>query len=164
MVLMRLRLGLLVEDLADRFVISKSTCSRILSRWIDYLHIKVAFLVHWPSREVIVNSMPKCFKVKYPECRVIIDCTELFTETPSSLSNKTLLYSSYKSHMTYKALVGINPRGVITFASDLWSGNISDKKITKLSGILDLCECGDSIICDIRFDYSKRHQTYYSTV
>ena len=36
LMLMRLRLGLLLEDLADRFHISKATCSIIVSKCIDY--------------------------------------------------------------------------------------------------------------------------------
>lgn len=151
MVMMRLRLGLLLEDLAQRFKISKSTCSKIVSRWINYMDVKLSFLLHWPEREVNNLTMPKQFRFKYPNCRVIIDCTEVYTETPQSLSNRSLMYSSYKSHMTYKALIGINPRGVITFVSDLWAGSISDKQLTKNSGILDLCEPGDAIMADKGF-------------
>ena len=95
--------------------------------------------------------MSQEFKRKYPNCRVIIDCTELFTETPKSLANKALLYSHYNSHMMYKGLVGISPGGLITFASDLWSGAINDKQITKQCGILDLCESGDAIMADKGF-------------
>ena len=53
--------------------------------------------------------------------------------------------------MTWKALVGISPSGVPTFASDLWSGSISDKKITENSGLLDLCQPGDAIMADKGF-------------
>lgn len=151
LVLMRLRLGLLLEDLAGRFHISKSTCGCLVSRWIDYLHVKLVFLTPWPTRSIIQNSMPQKFRKKYPKCRVIIDCTEIFTETPQSLCNKTLMYSHYKTHMTYKALLGISPSGIITFVSDLWGGSISDKQITRNSGLLDLCERGDAIMADKGF-------------
>lgn len=151
LVLMRLRLGLLLEDLADRFFIAKSTCGNIVDKWLDYLHVKFSFLVTWPSKNVILNTMPNKFIKKYPDCRVIIDCTEIYTETPQSLINKSLLYSHYKSHMTYKVLLGISPSGVITFVSDLWAGSTSDKQITKLSGLLDLCEPGDAIMADKGF-------------
>ena len=151
LVLMRLRLGLLLEDLADRFFIAKSTCGNIVDKWLDYLHVKFSFLVTWPSKSVIMNTMPNKFRRKYPDCRVIIDCTEIYTETPQSLINKSLLYSHYKSHMTYKVLLGISPSGVITFVSDLWAGSTSDKQITKLSGLLDLCEPGDAIMADKGF-------------
>ena len=151
MVLMRLRLGLLLEDLSDRFNISTSTCSAIFNRWIDYLDTELEFLVMWPSREIIDNTMPRSFCDKYPKCRVKVDCTEIRTETPSSLQLRSLLYSEYKSHMTYKSLIGISPAGVVTFVSDLYSGSISDKQITKLSGLVNLCEEGDAIIADKGF-------------
>ena len=151
MVLMRLRLGLLLEDLSDRFNISTSTCSAIFNQWIDYLDTELEFLVMWPSREIIDNTMPRSFCDKYPKCRVIVDCTEIRTETPSSLQLRSLLYSEYKSHMTYKSLIGISPAGVVTFVSDLYSGSISDKQITKLSGLVNLCEEGDAIMADKGF-------------
>ena len=113
--------------------------------------MKFSFLVTWPSKSVIKNTMPNKFRKKYPDCRVIIDCTEFFTETPQSLINKSLLYSHYKSHMTYKALLGISPSGVITFVSDLWAGSTSGKQMTKLSGLLDLCDAGDAIMADKGF-------------
>lgn len=151
LVLLRLRLGLLLEDLAQRFHISKSTCSNITNQWIPYLSEKLSFLTAWPSRMTINKSMPMKFRRKYPNCRVIIDCTEIYTETPQSLSNKSLMYSHYKSHMTYKALLAISPTGIITFASDLWAGSISDKQLTANCGILNLCEPGDAIMADKGF-------------
>lgn len=51
MVLMRLRLGLLLEDLSVRFNISVTTCSAIFNRWIDYLDKSLNFLVKWPSKK-----------------------------------------------------------------------------------------------------------------
>lgn len=151
MVLVRLRLGLLLEDLAFRFCVSATTCGEIFNKWIDYLDQKLSFLIMWPSRETIDQEMPDIFKEKFPRTRVIIDCTEIKTETPSSLQLKSVMYSDYKSHMTWKALVGISPSGVPTFTSDLWSGSISDKKITEKSGLLDLCEPGDAIMADKGF-------------
>ena len=151
MVLMRLRLGLLLEDLADRFYISVGTCGTIFNRWVDYLDSSLNFLVKWPTRKNVNDTMPECFKRKYPKCRVIIDCTEIRTETPCSLQLKSLLYSEYKSHMTWKSLIGISPSGIVTFVSDLYPGSISDKQITKKSGLMDLCETGDAIMVDKGF-------------
>ena len=54
-----------------------------------------------------------------------------------------------------KALVGISPDGVITFVSTLFPGSISDKSLTKKSGILDLLEEGDSVMADRGFDIEE---------
>ncbi|KAK3083832.1 hypothetical protein FSP39_003835 [Pinctada imbricata] len=151
LVLMRIRLGLLLEDLADRFRISTNTCGAIFNKWIDYLDVQFQFLVKWPSRSNIDSTMPYSFQKKYPKCRVVIDCTEIKTETPHSLLLKSAMYSDYKSHMTFKSLVGISPAGVVTFVSDLYTGSTSDKQITNLSGIVDLCEEGDAIMADKGF-------------
>jgi hypothetical protein len=58
------------------------------------------------------------------------------------------MYSDYKSHMTWKVLIGISPNGMITHVSDLWSGSISDKQVTKLSKLVEKCEAGDAIMGD----------------
>ena len=107
-------------------------------------------LIVWPSKEVIATNMPDCFK-KFPNTRIILDCTEFFIEIPSSLVNQTLTYSSYKSHNTFKLLVGISPTGVVTFLSKLWGGNASDMQIVQESGLLDLLEKGDSVMADKGF-------------
>lgn len=95
--------------------------------------------------------MPSCFKDNYCNTRVIIDCTEIKVQTPSSLLLKSQLYSSYKSTNTLKALVGIAPHGTVTFISSLYTGSISDVAITKLCGILDLKEPGDDVMADKGF-------------
>ena len=51
-----------------------------------------------------------------------------------------------------KSLIGISPHGAITFVSSLYTGEISDKEITRCSGILDLVEAGDSVMADKGFD------------
>jgi hypothetical protein len=53
--------------------------------------------------------------------------------------------------MTWKVLIGISPNGVITHVSDLWSGSISDKQVTKLSKLVQKCEAGDAIMGDKGF-------------
>ena len=71
---------------------------------------------------------------------------------PSSLLVNTELFSSYKNHQTFKALVGIAPSGAITFISELYSGNISDRERVIRSGLLgQTFESGDSIMADEGF-------------
>lgn len=47
------------------------------------------------------------------------------------------------------------PCGAITFASRLFTGSISDKELTKQSGILDLLEPGDEVMADKGFLIGK---------
>mgnify|MGYP001798202967 CR=1 FL=1 len=49
-------------------------------------------------------------------------------------------------------MLGISPHGAITFVSSLYTGSISDKEITRCSGILDLLEPTDSVMADKSFD------------
>lgn len=121
LVFMRLCLGLLEQDLAQRFCVSVSTISRVLITWYNVLAANLKHLIVWPSKEVIATNMPDCFN-KFSSTRVIIDCTEFFIEIPSSLVNQTITYSSCKSHNTFKLLVGISPTGVVKFLSKLWGG------------------------------------------
>ena len=99
--------------------------------------------------------MPKIFKDLYPTTRVVIDDTEIFVEKPSLPNLKQMTFSNYKNNNTYKGLVGISPSGAITFVSNLFSGAISDKELTRRSGILLLLETGNSVMADRWFDIEE---------
>jgi hypothetical protein len=107
LVLIRLRCAFPVEDLGVRFNISSSSISRILITWYDFLHIQFRALPNWSSKKIVVETMPNCFKELYPNTRVIIDCTEIFTEMPTSYRSQSATFSNYKHHNTAKALIGI---------------------------------------------------------
>lgn len=153
-VLLHLRLNLLERDLAHRFNCSTSTISRVCTAWLPFLRAQLYPLITWPSHELIDFHMPKQFKEIYPSTRVIIDCTDLFIETPSSLIIQSSTWSSYKHHNTFKGLIGISPTGACIFVSSLYTGGISDQELTRRCGLLDLIEVGDSVMADKGFDIS----------
>lgn len=95
--------------------------------------------------------MPKTFKDTYPSVRVIIDCTEIKVQTPSSLTLHSEFYSNYKSATTLKGLIGISPTGSVTFVSALYTGSISDREITRRSGLIELLERSDGVMADKEF-------------
>ena len=132
------------------FGVSQSSVSRIFISWIIFL--KCGQINIWPSKDIILKTMPEAFKESYPTTRVIIDCTEIRCEMPSSLLGNTELFSSYKNHQPLKALVGIAPSGATTFISELYTGNISDREIVIRSGILkQQFEDGDSVMAEKGF-------------
>ena len=155
MTMVRLRLGLLEQDIAFRFQVSQSTVSRITCTWINFLYLKLKELPLWSSKEVIQMNMPREFKEKYPSTRVIIDATEIYIEQPKLPELQQMTFSNYKNDNTYKALVGISPDGAVTFVSALYPGCISDKELTRKSGLLDLLEPGDLVMADRGFEIEE---------
>ena len=104
--------------------------------------------------EVIHRTMPEAFKKKYGSTRVIIECTVVRCQMPSSLQLNGELFSSYKNHTTLKGLVGISPGGAITILSQLYTGSISDREIVR-SGLLDCpFQDKDSVMADKGFTIS----------
>eukprot|EP00733_Pompholyxophrys_punicea_P001608 Pompholyxophrys_punicea_v1_NODE_864_length_1196_cov_14.426819.p1 type:complete len:130 gc:universal NODE_864_length_1196_cov_14.426819:693-1082(+) len=65
-----------------------------------------------------------------------LDATEFFITTPKQSRTQGQTYSEYKSHNTFKTLIGVTPTGMISFVSELWSGNCSDVRLCKESKLL----------------------------
>ncbi|XP_062583880.1 uncharacterized protein LOC134245632 isoform X2 [Saccostrea cucullata] len=137
MYLCRLRNGLHVKDLAFRFNVKVQTVSTVVNGVAKYMYLRLGSLSYWPHRNVIVDNMPESFKIEFPTCLAILDCTELKTEKPSSLKQQSQCYSDYKSSNTLKGLVVCDPRGSVLFVSDLYSGSISDNDIMEQCGFYD---------------------------
>ena len=153
---MRLRLGLLNEDVADRFDISPTKSSFMFTTWIKILSKLLKNLVAWLPREAIRDNFPKAFiKTGNNKCRVMLDCAEVFVERPKLLDCHAAICSDYEHHSTVKSSFGISLSGFTTFLGSCYGGQASDKFITKNSGFYDLLERGDVVIADRGFQIQE---------
>ena len=149
--LMKLRLGLLEDDLAFRFKVSQSLVSAILSTWLRFLAKELSWMIIWPSKGQVKLHLPDSFKRLYPNVRCIIDCSEVFTETPSALDIQAALWSDYKHHCTVKFLVAITPNGAPCYVSQCYGGRATDKYIVRDCDFLNCVEPYDQIMADRGF-------------
>ena len=149
--LMWLRLGLLKKDLADRFNISVTLCSQIFHSWLTAMSKVLDSLVSWPSQHQVQETNPSRYR-HIPRLRTIIDCSEIFIETPKDPRMQTSTWSDYKHHNTGKFLIGVAPNSAITFLSKVYNGRASDKAVTNASGFLDLLDPHDTIQADKGFN------------
>lgn len=157
-VLIRLRRGLESLDVCTRFKISEATYSRMFTTWIIFLSKELRLLFPFPSKQQVLQWLPSCFN-NFSNTRIIVDCYEIECQRPSGLMNSSVTYSQYKSRNTWKILIGCTPAGLVSFVSEAWGGRISDKELTKRSGLLELLEPGDMIMADKGFDIQEMAAT-----
>uniref|UniRef100_A0A131YKB8 Harbinger n=1 Tax=Rhipicephalus appendiculatus TaxID=34631 RepID=A0A131YKB8_RHIAP len=149
--LLKLKHGLPFSAIAVLFGIHETTASRIFFMVLGTLACATRRWIFKPPLHVIRDTMPECFKVNYPECTLVVDCTEIRTETPSEVRQQHVLFSTYKNGFTLKYLVAIAPSGFIVFKSKSFGGRCSDTQIVLDSGFLDIVETGDVILADKGF-------------
>lgn len=163
-VLMKLRLGLKIEDIALRFAVTESAISNILRNWIRIMAQTLKPMIKWPTRNAVIQKMPKCFHKKYKHCRCIIDCIEVFIETPRCVMDQEQTWSNYKHHHTVKYLVGLTPAGAVCFLSPGWGGSVSVKEMVSNSGFFELLEPMDKILAIQKFSIREDLVAYQATV
>lgn len=148
--LMEMKLGITFDALSEIFRVSNSTVSNIFHEVLNTLYECTKTWIFWPSREAIRETMPSSFR-NYPWCRAIIDCTELYCETPPTVEQRVQIFSSYKSNYTIKYLVAISPSSMITYISKGYGDKSTDGFIVNDSGYLELVEPGDQILANKGF-------------
>ena len=114
-VLVRLRTNVSVRELSRRLKITQSSFSRMFTTWINFLAKELEALNAFTAR-TCASRGASSFK-NFPRTRMIIDCTEVYTERPSGLKARQQLFSNYKHHNTIKFLVGTSPNGSVVYVS-----------------------------------------------
>ena len=148
---MQLWLGLLNGDLTNCFKGSSSLVSSIFTTWIKLTPLELKWLINWPQHHIIRRNLPSMFRKYYPNWSIIIDCSLLFIETPSSLDIAAACWSNYKHHYTVKYLIGITPNGTVSFLSDCYGGRATDVFIVQDCGFLQGLQSKDQVMTDRGF-------------
>ncbi|XDV16294.1 hypothetical protein PO909_016075 [Leuciscus waleckii] len=97
--------GCTQRELGHRFNIHRATVSRIIMTWANFLYSLLGSVCVWMSPAAVKASLPHDFDGSYSDTQVVLDCTELRCQTPSSLLLQSEVFSNYKSHCTFKAMV-----------------------------------------------------------
>ena len=125
---------------------------------------ELRWLIFWPDRNVIRRNLPASFRKYYPRCSIIIDCSEIFIETPSSLDVAAMCWSNYKHDSTIKYLIGITPNGAISYISDSYGGRVSDIFTVNNSGFSKFLQPGDQVMAEGGFKIQDILNFYQCTL
>ena len=77
-----------------------------------------------------------------------LHCLEVFINRPSNLLARAQTWLSYKHHNTVKMLIRITPQNTISYVSQAWGGQTSDKFLTVNCGILNKLLPGGLVLAD----------------
>ena len=162
--LMRLKLCLLHNDLAKRFKVSKTLSGQIFNCWLRAMARALPLIFYIPNQGVISATTPKRFN-EIRSLHSIIECSELFIETPQDHELQAITWSTYKHHNTLKFLIAVAPNSSILYISIAYTGRISDKEITVHTGYLDMVPPYTVVMCDKDFQIEQecaaRRITHY---
>lgn len=149
---MKLRQNYTNLHIAQLFSCSVVTISNVVTTFVHVLR-NILFddlMTTIPSREKKKICSPSSFSM-FTSCRIVIDCTDIEIAAPSLMSQQNATYSNYRGMNSFKVIVGVAPKAVITYVSKLYPGSISDKEIVKQSGLKNHMACGDLILADKGF-------------
>lgn len=152
--LIKLRCNFTIRHLSFLFGWSPSTISEIFRQNLNILNTLLKPLVNnHPNPALNLEVQANCFqKPLTNKVTTIIDCTDIrITNHRDDFVKNKSFYSEYRGGQTMKALIGMSPACVITFASSFFPGHTSDKAIVEESGFLNILHPGDTILADKGF-------------
>ena len=84
-----------------------------------------------------------------------LHCLEVFIHRPSNLLARARTWLSCKHHNTVKVLIVITPQSTISYVSQAWGGQTSDKFLTVNCGILNKLLPGGLVLADRGFTIAE---------
>ena len=102
MVIIKMRLDVPLQDLAYCFVVSVTTVSRIFSYWMVVMDVKLKFMISWPEREQLWQTMPMCFQYAFGK-KVTVVMTAL-----KCLLNVHLIYLQELRHFHHTRTIPLS--------------------------------------------------------
>ncbi|XP_065303164.1 uncharacterized protein [Dermacentor albipictus] len=112
--LMKLKTGLSYGSLAALFGIHHTTVARCFLSILNALFDKTRSWIKWQHSADVLSKVPEYFKLHYPNCKIIIDCTEARVAQPAPVEIQDF-YTCSKGTFSAKFLFGVAPNGALTF-------------------------------------------------
>ncbi|XP_067120778.1 uncharacterized protein [Centruroides vittatus] len=150
--LIKLRLNTANFELSRMFSVSEETVRNVFITWINFMYLQWQELDIWSERSLVDTYMPRDFKMKFPNTRVIIDSLECKISKPKNPVAQQATWSSYKNDNTLKAVVGCTPGGLVSFVSEAYGGSASDRQIAERSSLCKITEAKDCVMADRGFN------------
>ena len=151
-VLMKIKLALLHQDIEDRLNVKAAKGSRIWRTFVPIITKCLKNFIVRPDQGVVKRTFRKCFGKKFRDCICIIDCNEVFIERLKNLTARAQTWSNYKNNNTNKCLVRVTLTGLVSFLSSGWGRSVSDKEITLQSGLPNKLTFGYLVLADRGFN------------
>lgn len=140
-----------LDRMCDQFEITRPKMTTFFHQGIEVLATFFQNFVFLPSVIQIKRNLPMVFKINFSNVQMIIDCFEIQIEKPTDPLKQSQTWSQYKNCNTLKYLIGYTPSGFVSFISQGYGGQISDKALMEKSSLIDCLPINAIILADSGF-------------